>query len=298
MYDSLTGTGTGELISSYVQALTREEELDLFKQYDKTKDNNVLLKIVTTYSPIIRSLVNQFCGYRIDSEELAAEGLLALTEAAKRFDHTLGFRFATFAKKWVKGFMFVHITKNFIPASISKERDAKMLFFRLKQFITQISDRDSEFKLTSTISSKLAEMYDVSVFEIERMYSLLIRPADYFSDVLGNNDAGDFTIEDTLAASSDTQEAIQRTETHEFQKRIIRDAMGSVLDEREAVVYYAQVICERHDEGFRTLDDLAGDFKVSKERIRQVRIRAERLMKEELTRRVAREGWGMEDLYT
>ncbi len=300
MYDALTGTETGRIIKPYVEALTREDEVALFKKYRENMSPELLHEITTTYSPIVRKAVNNMSGYRIDPEELAGEGLVALTDAAQRFDPDLGYRFATFAKKWVRGLMFVYITRNVLPTSISKERDAKNLFFKLKQFIVVNTDKDGEFKLSGAMALKLSEIYNVPVSEIQRMNSLLIKPNDYFSEMIPHRESGEaghFTVEDSLASSSDTFESIQKYETHEFQTRIIQDAMDQVLDEREAAVYYAQVMCERHDDGFKTLDALAEDWDVSKERIRQVRILAKRKMESRLRMEAALHNWGPEDLF-
>lgn len=300
MYDALTGTKTGALIKPYVKAISREDEYELFKEYQRTKSPELLRHITDIYSPIIRKLVNQFSGYRIDPEELAGEGLVALTETAKRFDPDLGNRFATYAKKWVRGLMFVHITRNVLPMSISKERNAKVLFFKLKQFIIDHTAEDGEFKLTGKMASQLAKMYGVPVTEIQRMNSFLMKPNDYFSDPASSKDVGEpgrFTVEDTLASSSDTYEATQKYETHQFQTRIIQDAISQVLDEREAAVYYAQVMCDRTDDGFKTLDVLAVQYEVSKERIRQVRNLAKKKMTSRLKLQAAMKGWGKDDLF-
>lgn len=300
MYDALTGTETGKIVKPYVEALSREDEVALFKRYRENLGKDLLLEITLTYSPIVRKAVNNMSGYRIDAEELAGEGLVALTDAAKRFDPDRGFRFATFAKKWVRGLMFVHITRNVLPTSISKERDAKNLFFKLKQFIIKNTDDEGEFKLSGAMALKLSKIHGVPVSDIQKMNSLLIKPNDYFSEMIPHRDSGEsghFTVEDSLASSSDTYESIQKFESHEFQTRIIQDAMDNVLDEREAAVYYAQVMCDRHDDGFKTLDVLAVDFDVSKERIRQVRIMAKKKMETRLRMEAAINNWGPEDLF-
>ena len=301
-FDYLSGTETSNLIHTFVDPISKEDEYALFDQYNRTKSKKDLWTIVDTFTPIVRKAVNQLSGYRVSAEDLAAEGLVALTESAKRFDTSYGYRYATFAKKWVKGFMFVYITRNIFPVSISKERDAKQLFFKLKQYIVDNTDEDEEFKLTGPMSNVLARKYDVSIYDIERMNSLLMAPTDYLGDVIepgskSGTGGRPFTVEDTLSASSDTYEATQKMETFEFQTRIIRDAMNQVLDDREAAIYYAQVICHRDDDGFQTLDNLAGQFKVSKERVRQLRIEAERKMTETLQAQIEREGWGPDDLF-
>lgn len=299
-FDYLSGTTTARLIHPFVDPITKEEEYALFDKYNLTKSNDDLWVIIETFTPIIRKAVNKLSGYRVSPEDLAGEGLVALTEAARRFDTSYGFRFATFAKKWVTGFMFVFITRNFLPVSISKEREAKQLFFKVKQYIMQNMDcADQDFKLTSEMSTVLSKKYEVSVYEIERMNALLMSPTDYLGDTKETGSDGKvFTVEDTLAASSDTFEATQKMETFEFQSSIIRDAMRDVLDEREATIYYAQVICKRDDEGFQTLETLARQYDVSKERIRQIRIDAERRMTAQLQTRIEKEGWGPDDLFT
>ena len=298
-FDYLSGTTISNLIQTFVEPNTKDEEYALFRQYHATGSDEDLWTIVHTYTPIIRKAVNNFSGYRVSAEDLAAEGLVALTEAAKRFDISRDFRFATFAKRWVRGFMFVFITRNIFPVSISKEREAKQLFFKLKQYIVQTSDSIEDLKLTSSMAQVLSKKHDIPIYEIERMYGLLTAPSDYLGDPIEPSHEGrTFTVEDTLAASSDTFEATQKMETFEFQTRIIKDAMEEVLDEREAAIYYAQVICDRNDDGFKTLDALADVYGVSKERIRQLRIHASRRMRETLEKKIADEGWGPDDLFS
>ena len=298
-FDYLSGTTISNLIQTFVEPNTREEEYALFHRYHETGSNDDLWTIVHTYTPIIRKAVNNFSGYRVSAEDLASEGFVALTEAAKRFDVSRNFRFATFAKRWVRGFMFVFITRNIFPVSISKEREAKQLFFKLKQYIVQSSANPEDLRLTSEMSEVLSKKYEIPVYEIERMYGLLTAPSDYLGDPIEpSHDGRTFTVEDTLAASSDTYEATQKMETYEFQKRIIKDAMEEVLDDREAAIYYAQVICDRNDDGFKTLDALADDYGVSKERIRQLRIHAAKRMQETLEEKFEAEGWGPDDLFS
>ena len=290
------GLTARDFVKSHRVLLTEEQEIALFKNWQKTKDNKYLTKIVISYSPIILKTIKELSGYRMDPEELTSEGLVALIEAARRYDLSRGLRFSTYAKTWVKGVMYGFITKNFFLVHVCTSHTKKKLFFALRKLIAKEMKKSGNFTLTGKIATGLAEDYGTTVTEIQCMYDMFRKPHDSLSETVGKTEDTDITKGDTLAAKTPmVEEETIINETIEFQKRLITDVMNKVLTPRERRIFITQKLREKGET--MTLEKLGKRFKISKERVRQIRNEAHGKVEEELRNQVGHMGIDPTDLF-
>lgn len=290
------GLTARDFVKSHRVLLTEEQEIALFKNWQKTKDNKYLTKIVISYSPIILKTIKELSGYRMDPEELTSEGLVALIEAARRYDLSRGLRFSTYAKTWVKGVMYGFITKNFFLVHVCTSHTKKKLFFALRKLIAKEMKKSGNFTLTGKIATGLAEDYGTTVTEIQCMYDMFRKPHDSLSETVGKTEDTDITKGDTLAAKTPmVEEETIINETIEFQKRLITDVMNKVLTPRERRIFITQKLREKGET--MTLEKLGKRFKISKERVRQIRNEAHEKVEEELRNQVGHMGIDPTDLF-
>lgn len=290
------GLTARDFVKSHRVLLTEEQEIALFKNWQKTKDNKYLTKIVISYSPIILKTIKELSGYRMDPEELTSEGLVALIEAARRYDLSRGLRFSTYAKTWVKGVMYGFITKNFFLVHVCTSHTKKKLFFALRKLIAKEMKKSGNFTLTGKIATGLAEDYGTTVTEIQCMYDMFRKPHDSLSETVGKTEDTDITKGDTLAAKTPmVEEEIIINETIEFQKRLITDVMNKVLTPRERRIFITQKLREKGET--MTLEKLGKRFHISKERVRQIRNEAHEKVEEELRNQVGHMSIDPTDLF-
>ena len=291
-----TGFTTRNFVKSHRVLLTEEQEIELFNNWRETKDNKYLTKIIVSYSPIILKTIKELSGYRMDPEELTSEGLVALIEAAKRYDLSRGLRFSTYAKTWVKGVMYGFITKNYFLVHVCTSHTKKKLFFALRKLIAKEMKKNGSFALTTEVAAILADDYRTTITEIQCMYDMFRKPHDSLSEKVGKSGESDITKGDTLASKTPmVEEETIINETIEFQKRLVHDVMKKVLTPRERRIFIAQKLKEKGD--VITLDKLGKKFSISKERVRQIRNEAQGKIETELKNRVGYMGINPIDLF-
>jgi RNA polymerase sigma-32 factor len=291
-----TGFTSSNFVKSHRVLLTEEEEIELFTNWQKTKDQEYLTQIVVSYSPIILKAIKELSGYRMDPEELTSEGLIALIEAAKRYELERGLRFSTYAKTWVKGVMYGFITKNYFLVHVCTSHMKKKLFFALRKLIAIEMRKNGSFSLTTEMAASLAEDYGTTITEIQCMYDMFRKPHDSLSETVGKTGDTDITKGDLLTSNTPlVEETTIINETIEFQKRIVADVMDKVLTPRERRIFISQKLREKGE--VITLDKLGKRFHISKERVRQIRNEAHGKIEEELKKRIGYMGIDPIDLF-
>lgn len=258
-----------DFIQNYRVLLTEQEENDLFDLWEKTKSDKVLLQIVESYSPIIQRCVREVSGYKANPEDLRSEGVVAIIEAAKRFDRTRG-RFSTYAKRCVKGIMLGYITKNYFPVNVCTSHGKKKLFYAIRKMVAITLVKKGKFDMTRDIALKLSEEYGVEEKIVFSLYDMIRRPFISLSDSIGS--AGfdsDHTVEEHMASLEPDVDTAAELSDIIVHRKIITNAMDQVLDERERRIFTSQVLIHREDRII--LERLGEEFDISKERVRQLR---------------------------
>jgi RNA polymerase sigma-32 factor len=258
-----------DFIQNYRVLLTEQEENDLFDLWEKTKSDTVLLQIVESYSPIIQRCVREVSGYKANPEDLRSEGVVAIIEAAKRFDRTRG-RFSTYAKRCVKGIMLGYITKNYFPVNVCTSHGKKKLFYAIRKMVAITLVKKGKFDMTRDIALKLSAEYGVEEKIVFSLYDMIRRPFISLSDRIGSEGFdSDHTVEEHMASLDADVDLSAELSDIAVHRKIITTAMDQVLDARERRIFTSQVLIHREDRII--LERLGEEFDISKERVRQLR---------------------------
>ena len=324
MRDPIKTSDAKTFVKGYLPLLTAEEERNLFESWWATNqegflnfidplngevkkftggdDNLYLTRILMAYSPAIRRAMKELTNHRIEDEELLSEGLIALSEAARRFapsDHG-DVRFATYAKVCVKGMMQGYVMRNYFMVQFCTNHNKKRLFYSIRKLIAIELQSKGSFQMTPKIIKALADDHCLDETDVTMMFQMFQKPYESMDDpvVIGESDfqtGGRSTLGDTL---EDTGTGVEETaivgSEVEFHKSLVSEAMR-ILTHREKTVFVAQVLMDKDNQ--RTLDNLGVEFSVSKERIRQVRIEAMKKMDYELHRLASEKGIAVSDLF-
>ncbi len=289
---------TGPLVEAHRVLLSEEQEKELFNKWyaaeGRVKDV-YLSQIVRSYSPIIKSTIREFSGYHADPEELTSEGLMALVQAARRFDISKGNRFSTFAKSWVRGVMLGFITKNYFPVNLCTSHNKKKLFFAIRRTIAANLKANGSFEMTHDVAEKLAEEYSVNVRDVNVIYEMIRKPPVSMEDPVHRDESGSMTRQDFVQDNDPlSSDSVVEHNRHVMQRKLIDDVISTVLDDRERHIFEKQVLSQR-DESM-TLEELGEKWNVSRERVRQLRNKATKRVKAEVLKRVDLEEFEAEDI--
>lgn len=274
-----------DFVKSFRPLLSREQEVELFSKWREAgTDDPYLMEIVTAYSPIIRRSIRELSGYKMPEDEMLSEGLVALIEAARRFDLKEGVRFATYAKICVRGTMQGFITKNFFQVHVNTNHKKKNLFYALRKLIAIELHRHGSFTLSNEQADELAKEHGTDRQQVFEMYHMFHQPLmSLQATVDGSEDDDHITYGETIASDGpNSEEQVINQKLTVFQRSIIHDALKNVLTPRERRIFVAQMLSEKEDH--RTLEELGVEFDISKERVRQLRRAATHKVYAELDR--------------
>ena len=248
--------------------LEPQEEYMLAKRYAEHADRQAAHKLVTSHLRLVAKIAMGYRGYGLPIGEVVSEGNVGLMQAVKKFDPERGFRLATYAMWWIKASIQEYILRSWSLVKMGTTANQKRLFFnlrRLKGRIQAIDDGDLKPEHVSEIATKLK----VSEEEVISMNRRLSGDASLNAPIkAAEGDSGQW--QDWLVDDHDSQEdvLIEQDEL-ETRRRMLSKAM-SVLNERERRIFEARRLAEEPV----TLEDLSAEFDISRERVRQIEVRA------------------------
>jgi RNA polymerase sigma-32 factor len=320
MREAIKTSDARHFVKSYQPLLNKDAEKKLFQEWWDTNpeaakaffdpenkdikcfrggnDELYLTRIVLAYGPVIRRAIKELAGYKMSEEELLSEGLIALAEAARRYNplNHGATRFAAYAKVCVKGMMQGFIMKNFFVIHICTNHTKKKLFYSLRKLIAVELHKHGQFRLTPEITAELSESHNLSEHDVVQMYVMFQNPyfsldAPRMSDPTSSKSDDSWTHNGNTSTlgemlfnkEGNTETIVLNKDELAFHKRIVKNAMTNVLTNREQTIFVAQILATDKDEQ-RTLDDLGDQYGVSKERIRQLRILAAKKVNDEIIR--------------
>ncbi len=271
-------SGEGNL-GRYLQEIRRfpmldaDEEFMLAKRWREHGDVDAAHRLVTSHLRLVAKIAMGYRGYGLPVSELISEGNVGMMQAVKRFDPDRGFRLATYAMWWIKASIQEYILHSWSLVKIGTTAAQKKLFFNLRKMKSQMRAYD-EGDLTPERVKKIAHDLNVSEEEVVSMNRRLAAPDHSLNAPL--RDEGEGEWQDWLVDETDNQE-IQLAESQELtrRQRMLGRALES-LSPRER-----DVLTERRlkDEP-TTLEDLSQRYGISRERVRQIEVRAfEKLQK-------------------
>ena len=249
--------------------LQPQQEYMLAKSYLEHEDRDAAHQLVTSHLRLVAKIAMGYRGYGLPIGEVISEGNVGLMQAVKRFDPEKGFRLATYAMWWIKAAIQEYILRSWSLVKLGTTANQKRLFFNLRKVKSQISALE-EGALKPEHVAHIAEKLKVSEEEVISMNRRLSGDASLNAPIrAAEGEAGEWQdwLSDDTAQS---QEAVL-IEQDELQQRraMLADALD-ILDEREKRIFEARRLSDEP----LTLEQLSEEFDVSRERIRQLEVRA------------------------
>jgi len=261
-------------LSRYLNEIRRfpmlepQEEYMLAKRWREHEDSDAAHRLVTSHLRLVAKIAMGYRGYGLPISEVISEGNVGLMQAVKRFEPDKGFRLATYAMWWIKASIQEYILRSWSLVKMGTTAAQKKLFFNLRKAKSQISALE-EGDLRPDQVQQIATKLGVTEQDVIDMNRRLSGDASLNAPLRGDAEGGG-EWQDWLADDSDSQESIL-VESQEMGNR--RNALSgalSVLNERERRIFEAR----RLSDDPMTLEDLATEFGVSRERVRQIEVRA------------------------
>jgi len=255
--------------------LEKNEEFMLAQRWAQHQDAEAAERMVTSHLRLVAKIAMGYRGYGLPMGEVISEGNVGLMQAVKKFDPDKGFRLATYAMWWIRAAIQEYILRSWSLVKLGTTAAQKKLFFnlrRLKGEISALEEGDLRPENVAEISRRLG----VTEEEVTSMNRRMASGGDASLNAPIGGMEGEAEWQDWIADDTPGQ-AERMAESDEFGARmsLLESAMGS-LNERER-----HIITERRlKEEPTTLEDLSTEYNVSRERIRQIEVRAfEKLQK-------------------
>ncbi|WP_321344953.1 RNA polymerase sigma factor RpoH [Breoghania sp.] len=248
--------------------LEPQQEYMLAKRYQQHEDPDAAHKLVTSHLRLVAKIAMGYRGYGLPIGEVISEGNVGLMQAVKRFEPDKGFRLATYAMWWIKASIQEYILRSWSLVKMGTTANQKRLFFNLRKVKGQIQALD-EGDLKPEDVSTIATRLGVSEEEVVSMNRRLSGDTSLNAQIRNDGDGGG-EWQDWLVDDSDSQETILAEQEEFDHRRSMLHRALDVLNDRERRIFEAR----RLSEDPITLEDLSTEFGVSRERVRQIEVRA------------------------
>jgi RNA polymerase sigma-32 factor len=255
------------------------EEFTLAKSWRDGGDREAAHRLVTSHLRLVAKIAMGYRGYGLPISEVVSEGNVGLMQAVKRFDPDKGFRLATYAMWWIKAAIQEYILRSWSLVKMGTTANQKKLFFNLRKAKGKISALD-EGDLRPDQVKQIATRLGVPEQDVIDMNRRLSGDTSLNAPL---REEGEGEWQDWLVDNAPSQETVLARE-QEGQNRLsaLRDALG-VLNPRERRIFEARRLADDPI----TLEDLSGEFGVSRERVRQIEVRAFEKVQEAVKRNIA-----------
>ena len=265
--------GSGGL-ARYLEEIRRfpmlepDEEYMLAKSWQEHEDTEAAQKLVTSHLRLVARIAMGYRGYGLPIGEVISEGNVGLMQAVKRFDPEKGFRLATYAMWWIRASIQEYILRSWSLVKMGTTASQKKLFFNLRRTKGQLQaleEGDLKPEHVKAIAKKLGVSEDDVVSMNRRLGGDASLNAPLRADTEASGEWQDWLVDDS------PDQEVQLAESEELQRRrhYLADAMKG-LNERERRIFEAR----RLSDDPLTLEALSEEFGVSRERIRQIEVRA------------------------
>ena len=243
-----------------IPVLSKEEEEVLLDQLFNQGDVSAAKKLILSHLRFVVFVSRGFLGYGLSHEDLIQEGNVGLMKAIKRFDPTMGVRLVSFAVHWIKSEIQEFVLKNWRIVKIATTKAARKLFFKKHQM---------KSKMTRDEIVHLSETLNVSTKDVEDMMAKLSVANDVSYDPMDANEASASAPAQYLATPGvSCLETAYIDQTAEMANRVRLQQAMKQLDERAADIIQKRWLSD--DESKHTLHDLASEYSISAERVRQL----------------------------
>ena len=273
-------------LSHYLDEIRRfpmlepQEEYMLARRWREHGDREAAHKLVTSHLRLVAKIAMGYRGYGLPISEVVSEGNVGLMQAVKRFEPEKGFRLATYAMWWIKAAIQEYILRSWSLVKMGTTANQKKLFFNLRKAKSKISALD-EGDLRPDQVQVIAKRLGVTEQEVVDMNRRLGGDSSLNAPIRDDGDSGEW--QDWLVDESPNQERILAEHEESDNRHEALISALNVLNERERRIFEAR----RLSDDPVTLEELASEFGVSRERVRQIEVRAFEKVQKAVKHRVA-----------
>ncbi|MFZ0398294.1 MAG: RNA polymerase sigma factor RpoH [Methyloceanibacter sp.] len=270
---SLPSVGAHGGLTRYLEEIRQfpmlepQQEYMLAKSWREHGDRDAAHKLVTSHLRLVARIAMGYRGYGLPIGEVVSEGNVGLMQAVKRFDPDKGFRLATYAMWWIRAAIQEYILRSWSLVKMGTTAAQKKLFFNLRKIKGQLKALD-EGDLRPDQVKRIATQLGVTEEDVVSMNRRLAGDSSLNAPVRNDSESGewqDWLVDDTI----DQETALAESEEAQRRRGMLNNALKG-LNERERRVFEARRLAEDP----LTLEELSAEFGVSRERIRQIEVRA------------------------
>ena len=248
--------------------LQKDEEYTLAKNWVEHEDIDAAHTLVTSHLRLVAKIAMGYRGYGLPISDLISEGNIGLMKAVKRFDPDKGFRLATYALLWIKASIQEHILHSWSLVKIGTTSAQKKLFFNLRRIKNELKVFDEKDLSPETVK-KISQKLVVDEQEVINMNQRI--GGDYSLNAPRTIESSDGDWQEVLVDEKSVNQETYVADKEELEKR--KSMLGSalsLLSERERKIFSNR----RLTDDPKTLEELSKEYNVSRERIRQIEVKA------------------------
>jgi len=266
-------TPTSKGISNYLSSinkfpiLSEKEEYMLAKRWQTKGDAKAARKLITSHLRLVVKIAFGFRGYKLPVEDLISEGNIGLMKAVKKFDPDKGFRLSTYAIWWIRASINEFILNSWSLVKLGTTAAQKKLFFNLQKLKNQMNQIEKG-ELPPEIVKKIANELKVGEKDVVEMNRRLSGPEKSLNAPISDDDATERI--NLLESREENQEKkLNKIDENAKRKELLLKALDG-LNDREKNIFIKRCL----DDPPLTLEKLSKKYNVSRERIRQIEVRA------------------------
>ncbi|MBC8012917.1 MAG: RNA polymerase sigma factor RpoH [Methyloceanibacter sp.] len=270
---SLPSVGAHGGLTRYLEEIRQfpmlepQQEFMLAKSWVEHGDRDAAHQLVTSHLRLVARIAMGYRGYGLPIGEVISEGNVGLMQAVKRFDPDKGFRLATYAMWWIRAAIQEYILRSWSLVKMGTTAAQKKLFFNLRKIKGQLKALE-EGDLRPDQVKRIATQLGVTEEDVVSMNRRLAGDSSLNAPVRNDAESGewqDWLVDETM----DQETALAESEERDHRRGMLNDALKG-LNARERRVFEARRLAEDP----LTLEELSAEFGVSRERIRQIEVRA------------------------
>lgn len=280
-------------LNAYISAaqrmpmLSAEEERSAAQALRQHDDLNAAGRLVLSHLRLVIAISRQYLGYGLPHADLIQEGNVGLMKAVKRFDPDQGVRLVSYAMHWIKAEIHEYILKNWRMVKVATTKAQRKLFFNLRSMKNAMQDADEDGQHRSALNSaqvaEMAQHLSVKPEEVREM-ELRMTGGDVVLDPSPSDD-GEDTFAPIAWLADESQEPTAQLEAREREAQSeggVQTALAKLDDRSRRIVQARWLDVQDDGSGGATLHELAAEYGVSAERIRQIEAQAMKKMKQHL----------------
>ncbi len=275
MAQTLPSVASGDSgLSRYMQEIRKfpmlepDEEYMLARRYAEYQDSAAAHKLVTSHLRLVAKIAMGYRGYGLPIGEVISEGNVGLMQAVKKFDPDKGFRLATYAMWWIRAAIQEYVLRSWSLVKMGTTANQKRLFFNLRKAKSRIQALD-DGDLNPDQVKQIATQLGVSEDEVISMNRRLGGDASLNAPIKASEGESGEWQDWLVDESNNAEDVLVEQDELDTRREMLKDALD-ILTAREKRIFMAR----RLEDNPVTLEELSGEFDISRERVRQIEVRA------------------------